>query len=389
MVGKPDHTVPVNRRTALKSAAGGVSAITATSMIGMGSISKDMVEIVVETGKINNNEVEITKPVPKSWYQYEQKVDRTKGALKDELPDDSAIAGVSLVTNKNGLTKSGKKTTQLKVTAKDENEELAQKALDKVPDSKNGIPITTAVEPPITSANTSHEPCFHEVNDMKGGIAIRGDDDNDGNPDGWFSAACRVSKDDEHISNDYILTCNHGFFDDVCSDNSGKELFYSDGSKYGEIYEYNEKWDWAIIEPCCESNINPEIIHSRWDHPVSTNKTRNGLKDMMSNDTAVERVGAASGEIQGTIQEIDYDVSIYPCLQYPDGVKTNTGGVFGDSGGPIYTESCCYDMLSKVSIHTTSHGDDIFQDCWDRWVDYYDVGSPCWKMNDFDILFHG
>jgi hypothetical protein len=71
MVGKPDQTVPINRRTALKSAAGGVSAITAYSMIGMGSKSEDAIEIVVEKGKINGDRIEITKSVPKSWYQYE------------------------------------------------------------------------------------------------------------------------------------------------------------------------------------------------------------------------------------------------------------------------------------------------------------------------------
>jgi len=388
MVGESDQTVATDRRTALKSAVGGISAITAFSTNGLGSASENTVEIVVEKGKINGKRVNITKPVPRSWYEYEQRVDRTKEALEEELPDDSAIAGVSLVINKNGLTKSGKKVTQLKVTAKEKDKKVAKKALKNIPGSKNGIPITTAIEQPDPMPDSG--PCYHSVNDMKGGIAIKSDGDDDGEPEGWFTSACRVSKDDEDISNDYLLTCNHGFFtSDICQSSSGEKLYYADGSEYGEVYEYNEQQDWAIIDPYNESNINAHIIDSRWDYPVSTNKTRNGLKDMMSNNTIVERVGAASGEIQGTIKEIDHYYHPYPCLELTDGVKTDTGGVRGDSGGPIYTKSCCADILSMVSIHTVSIGEDVFQDCHDRWVEYYNVGSPCYKMNNDDIIFHG
>jgi hypothetical protein len=225
---------------------------------------------------------------------------------------------------------------------------------------------------------------------MKGGIAIRADGNDDNDPEGAFTAACRVSKDNEDLSNDYLLTCNHGFFDgDICQSSSGEKVYYADGSTYGEVYEYNEDQDWALIEPYYESDIDAHIIDSRWDYPVSTNKTRNGLKDMMSNDTTVERVGVNSGEIQGTIQEIDYNYHPYTCLELTDGVKTNTGGVRGDSGGPVYTKSCCSDILSMVSIHTTSPGDHVFYDCHDNSVTYYNIGSPCYKMNNDEIIFHG
>jgi hypothetical protein len=330
--------------------------------------------------------------VPTRWYEYEQKVDRVQKELQDEFKNNPHVAHPELIVDKNNKKKGGKRVMQIEIPV---YEEKYTEIAENTPDERNDVPINVRrkqKDPAPTSSchNTSYS-------DMMGGVAIEVDDDGDGYKDSSYcTSACRVGKSDENLSNDYLLTCNHVFLDgDYSCEGNWNDHIYSwgDYQEYGEVYEYDQTRDYALIEPDSDSNIDPHIMNSQWGHKVETNKTRNGLKDLMSDPYhEVEQMGVATGGRTGQVLSIDNSYT-YGCIDLNgNGVRTSTGGSGGDSGGPIYTESCCFDGLSMISIVTSSalgrqernwtcDGDPIFTET---------AGPAAHEMNEhWDVIFHG
>ena len=378
----PDKNSRISRRTALKLATGSLSATAGFSSVSLTiSSSNDMVEIVIERGLVDGEVKHFTKKVPKSWHEYEQDVDRTLQELRSKYESNPKVFGPSIITDQENKTKGGKKVTQLKLSIEEGYDR------SNIPNSKNGVPIKINIaesdQPPGACENTSYS-------DMQGGVAIEMDRDGDDSKDSGFgTSGCRVANPDGNC-NEYLLTVNHLFLqspDYDCEGNWDDGIYFYNDSYYGEVYRYDQNMDYAIVDPDNESSIDAHIKDSRWDYKVKTNKTRSGLKDMISDDTLVEKMGASTGGRTGEIEGIN-ETHTYGCVDLEgDGVLTTCDMADGDSGGPIYTESeALSDALSMCALSVARNGENgtecgnpFYSEC---------IGTPAYRMvQDMGIEF--
>lgn len=278
------------------------------------------------------------KTVPKQWHQHETRVDTVAANLRQRYRTTEAVESVGLTST--DRTVAGRSVT-CPVIYIDNSADAPS-----VPSEVNGISIERRRMP-----NPQPDACYNKDYDtVPGGAKLE-----DYNDASVFSATCPVTNSD---GNERLMTCAHAF--DWCDTDVVGDRLDQDGQFVGLVENGSIRQDWATIplDGNAEvSGFDPDLAET--DREVSGYVTRDGLKDLMSNDTTVYHRGKTTCETSGQVTDIEVPnkncggTAKESSSDYY--VKTSAPTEGGDSGGPHY-KKFNFNYDTKAAIIAPHYG---------------------------------
>lgn len=302
---------PYSRRTVLRT-VGGSSAFIGIGLVGSASASDGQEKIV--THKRGDTPVK-TKDVPKEWKSHVDTASKAKSELAQNYGNRNDVKTFSLrraderYGGKHGFT------IHVRVTS--------NQAKDELPDSARGVPTSfSEYIPPKPDGS-----CYNtgDWDSCPGGVTFNGG--------GTSGSQFYHDYDGDGNREAHILTAAH-LFGDECSDQVGDTATQTNDD-WGTVKAHSGPLDAVLCHPNSGFGVDNRIIQQTGDIDVVGHVTKSGLQDMCTNNEYIGKMGKATGNHSGTLEECEYKASTCDDLK-GEGVKYSIEAAPGDSGGPVY-----------------------------------------------------
>lgn len=319
----------INRRQALKVA--GSTGISSLAVVG------NVSALTHRITTIKSGETPLQrKDVPLDWWEQMEKVSRVRENLQKQFESETGVRSIALTTRE--------KTISERKAGRVEVEIVPEKTPPTIPESVEGVKVSVREhqERELDSCNQS------QFDPVKGGV-VGGETTSDTGPT-W---TCRVHDG----SSKRMLHCAHTF--DVCNETGiiGQDA-HQRNQVIGEVMDLDASRDISITRKTSDMDVNG--YSNRIEDATGELKgrmTKSGLKDLMSNDTEVYKVGRRTCRTGGEVEKLNVESGLDCADQYnQEYVKCTMNTESGDSGAPYFHEAWDPNLneyyIAMIGVHS-------------------------------------